>query len=67
MDLREVGCDAGDWIDLAQGKHLCWAYVRQVGLVNLKVPLKPISQLGHRKPVRKDFNLEHFQKLKIKF
>ena len=19
MDLREVGCDAGDWIDLAQG------------------------------------------------
>ena len=20
MDLREVGCDAGDWIDLAEGR-----------------------------------------------
>ena len=34
MDLRAVGCDAGDWIDLVQDR----AYVRTV--MNLRVPLK---------------------------
>ena len=24
MDLREVGCDAGDWIDLAQDRAYAW-------------------------------------------
>ena len=28
MDLREVGCDAGDWIDLAQDRNQWRAYVR---------------------------------------
>ena len=33
MDLREVGCDAGNWTDLLK-----------TGMVlNLQVPLKPIS------------------------
>jgi hypothetical protein len=36
MDLREVGCDSRDWIDLAQDKDRCRAYVNVV--VNLRVP-----------------------------
>ena len=28
MDLREVGCDAGDWIDLAQDRDQLWTCVR---------------------------------------
>ena len=36
MDLRDVGCDAGDWIDYAQDKVQWWAYVRKV--MNLRVP-----------------------------
>ena len=36
MDLREVGCDPGEWIDLAEDKHQWRAYVRAV--MNLRVP-----------------------------
>ena len=36
MDLREVSCDAGDWIDLDQDRVQWWAYVRAV--MNLWVP-----------------------------
>ena len=36
MDLREVGCDPGDWIDLAKGRDQWRAYVRAV--MNLRVP-----------------------------
>ena len=35
MDLREVGCDPGDWIDLAEDKDQWRAYVRAV--MNLRV------------------------------
>ena len=41
MDLREVGCDAGDWIDLVQYTDQWWAYVRAV--MNLQIPQKPIT------------------------
>ena len=30
MDLKEVGCDPGDWIDLAQNRVQSRAYVRAV-------------------------------------
>ena len=30
MDLREVGCDTGDWIDLSQDRVKWWAYVKAV-------------------------------------
>ena len=43
MGLREVDCNAGDWIDLAQGRVQWRAYVRTV--MNLRVPEKPISVL----------------------
>ena len=33
--LREAGCDAGKYIDLAQGRDQRWAYVRAV--MNLRV------------------------------
>ena len=36
MDLREVGCDPGDWIDLAEDRHQRRAYARAV--MNLRVP-----------------------------
>ena len=36
MDLREVGCDPGDWIDLAENMEQWRAYVRAV--MNLRVP-----------------------------
>ena len=36
MDLREVGCYPGDWIDLAEDKDEWRAYVREV--MNLRVP-----------------------------
>ena len=36
MDLREVSCDAGDWIDLAQDRVQWSAYVRSV--MNHRVP-----------------------------
>ena len=36
MDLREVGCGAGDWIDLAQDRVYWRAYARTV--INLRVP-----------------------------
>ena len=36
MDLREVCCDDGDWIDLAQDRFQWRAYVRNV--MNLRVP-----------------------------
>ena len=36
MDLREVGCDPGEWIDLAENRDQWLAYVRAV--MNLRVP-----------------------------
>ena len=36
MDLRKVGCDAGDWIALAEGRDKWQDYVRVV--MNLRVP-----------------------------
>ena len=36
MDLREVGCDSGDWIVLAEDRDQWRAYVRAV--MNLLVP-----------------------------
>ena len=36
MDLREVGCDTSDWIDLAEDRDQWRAYVRTV--MNLRVP-----------------------------
>ena len=54
MDSREVGCDPGYWIVLAEDtvdpvywivlaedRDKWWAYVRAV--MNLRVPEKPIS------------------------
>ena len=36
MDLKEVGCDHGEWIDLAEDRNQWRAYVRAV--MNLRVP-----------------------------
>ena len=36
MDLREVGCDPGDWIALAEDRDQWRTYVRAV--MNLRVP-----------------------------
>ena len=36
MDLREVGCDPGEWIDLAEARDQWRACVRAV--MNLRVP-----------------------------
>ena len=36
MNLREVGCDRGEWIDLAEDRDQWRAYVRAV--MNLRVP-----------------------------
>ena len=36
MDLREVGCDAGEWRDLAEDRDQWRAYVRAD--MNLRVP-----------------------------
>ena len=36
MDLREVGCDPGEWIDLAEDRDHWRPYVRSV--MNLRVP-----------------------------
>ena len=36
MDLREVGCDLGEWIDLAEDMDQWRAYVRAI--MNLRVP-----------------------------
>ena len=44
MDLREVGCDSGDWIALAENRDQWWAYVRTV--MNLRVPL-PFAVVCH--------------------
>ena len=30
MDLRELGCDLGDWTALAEDRDQWWAYVRAV-------------------------------------
>ena len=38
MELREVGCDPGEWMDIAEDRDQCGAYVRAV--INLQVPLK---------------------------
>ena len=36
MDLREVGCDPGEWIDLAEDRDQWQDYVRAD--MNLRVP-----------------------------
>ena len=36
LNLRELGCDPGGWIDLAEDRDLWRAYVRS--LMNLRVP-----------------------------
>ena len=36
MDLREVGCDLGNWMALAEDRDQWRAYVREV--MNLRVP-----------------------------
>jgi hypothetical protein len=36
MDLREIGCDGVDWIDMAQDRDQCRALVNMV--LNLRVP-----------------------------
>ena len=36
MDLREIGCDPEEWIDLAEERDKWRAYVRAV--MNLRVP-----------------------------
>ena len=36
MDLREVGCDPGDWIDLVEDRDQWQVYIRVV--MNLQVP-----------------------------
>ena len=36
MDLRELGCDPGEWMDLAEDRDQWRAYVRAV--MNLGVP-----------------------------
>ena len=36
MDLREVGFDPGEWVDLTENKDQWRAYVRAV--MNLRVP-----------------------------
>ena len=36
MDLREVGCDSGEWIDLAENRDQLRAYMKVV--MNLRVP-----------------------------
>ena len=36
IDLREVGCNLGEWIDLAEDRDQWRAYVRAV--MNLRVP-----------------------------
>ena len=40
MDLREVGCDPGEWIDLAEDRNQWRAYVRAV--MNPRVPQESI-------------------------
>ena len=36
MDLREMDCDAGDWIILTRDRDEWWSYVRTV--MDLDVP-----------------------------
>ena len=36
MDLMEVGCDPGEWIDLAEDRDQWRAYIRAV--LNFRVP-----------------------------
>ncbi|KAJ4444290.1 hypothetical protein ANN_06082, partial [Periplaneta americana] len=44
MDLREVGYDDRDWINLAQDRDQWRAYVRAA--MNLRVPYKPVRNTG---------------------
>jgi hypothetical protein len=36
IDLREIGIDGANWIQLAQDRVQCWAFVNMV--MNLRVP-----------------------------
>jgi hypothetical protein len=38
MNLREIGIDGANWIQLAQDRVQWWVYVNTV--MNLRVPLK---------------------------
>ena len=42
MDLREVGCDPGEWIDLDQDRVQWRTLVREV--MNFQVPQQPIRK-----------------------
>ncbi|KAJ4439188.1 hypothetical protein ANN_29296 [Periplaneta americana] len=60
MDLREVGYDGRDWINLAQDRDQRWAYVRAT--MNLRVPYMPNhfsgckSSLSGKAPCKADLN-----------
>ena len=41
LDLREVGCDPRDWLALAEYRDQWRDYV--MAIMNLRIPLKPIS------------------------
>ena len=41
MDLKEVGYDVRNWMNLARGRDQWRAYVRAI--MNLRVPSKPIG------------------------
>ena len=30
MDLREVDCNTGEWIDVAQDRYQWWAYISEL-------------------------------------
>jgi hypothetical protein len=51
MDLREIGIDGANWIQLAQDRVQWWAFVNMV--MNLRFPLK--SRIFFDKP--SDFQL----------
>ena len=40
MDLREVGCDPGEWVDLAEDSDIWRAYVRAVMNIWVRIPAK---------------------------
>ncbi|KAJ4450124.1 hypothetical protein ANN_01531 [Periplaneta americana] len=46
MDLREVGYDDRDWINLAQDRNRWRAYVRAA--MNLRVPYKPFKMVAEK-------------------
>ena len=48
MDLREVGCDPGDWIDLTEDREQWRIYLRVImNLRVLKSQLVSYASIGH--------------------